>query len=157
MSVPRQHVKPLAAPAFPTVSSTWASGAELSERLVIPGGAASGHMLRQVLKSVGARCGGDPNAVEDLALAASEAFSNAIRHGRVSPECRIEVCIRADGETCRVVMEYPGDPFPVDAPALPDDASTTGRGRFLMAAMCDEVHYEFTEGLTRVHLTKRWR
>jgi anti-sigma regulatory factor (Ser/Thr protein kinase) len=155
MSVRQQLAAPLEAGV--RVKGKRKSGRKTLERLALPGVVSSGHPLRQSIKLLGGSFAAQPDAVDDLMLAVTEAFSNAIRHGTVTPERGIDVAIACSAEDCRVTLQYPGDPFPVLPPQLPDDSSTTGRGRYLMSVLCDRVEYEFEAGLTRVSLTKAWR
>jgi anti-sigma regulatory factor (Ser/Thr protein kinase) len=132
-------------------------GQALLERLSLPADQASGRDVRQALTTLYQRCGvpGDPG--DDFSLAVSEAFSNAVRHGACAEEDEIDVCLEMSAEGCRVTLSYAGEPFALDAPGLPHDTSTNGRGRYLMSVLADAVEYEFGQGRTRVVLSKRWK
>jgi anti-sigma regulatory factor (Ser/Thr protein kinase) len=127
-----------------------------TEFLVLPSKMQSLQMLRRVVIAACRRCGADEAACDDFALAVTEAFSNAVRHGSSQPGDRVEAWIRAGRGACSVILQYPGDPFVVDAPRLPGDFSTSGRGRYLMSMLSDQVDYAFQNGLTRVRLRKQW-
>jgi anti-sigma regulatory factor (Ser/Thr protein kinase) len=114
-------------------------------------------VLRQTLLRLCAEVQANEEAAGDFALAVSEAFSNAVRHGTRKADSRVEVCIHADPNSVRVRLDYPGEPFHLDEPALPDPASTGGRGRYLMSVLADEVSYHFAGGMTQMALVKRWR
>ncbi|MES4792590.1 MAG: hypothetical protein C4321_06010, partial [Chloroflexota bacterium] len=49
-------------------------------------------------------------AVDDLVLAAGEAFNNAVHHGRPEPEARIRARVLRTEPGVEVVLTYPGDP-----------------------------------------------
>jgi serine/threonine-protein kinase RsbW len=127
------------------------------ERLALPAEMASGAGLRRALRHLYDRFGLDNEAAEEFILAVSEAFSNAVRHGTARPDQFVETWIRVSAEGCRVTMQYPGEPFPVRPPQLPEHTSTNGRGRYLMSLLADRVEYEFADGMTRVKLSRRWK
>jgi anti-sigma regulatory factor (Ser/Thr protein kinase) len=95
-------------------------------------------------------------AVDDLVLAAGEAFNNAVHHGRPEPDARIHVRALSADQGVELVFDYPGDPFEVEAqPDAPSPLQDRGRGRFLMELLVDQVRYRFNDGRTEVVLVKR--
>ena len=128
----------------------------MEHRLSLDADLSAIRVLRQTLLRLVAETHANEEAAGDFALAVSEAFSNAVRHGVRHAPGTVEVCIHAERAGVRVTLDYPGDPFHLDEPALPDPASTGGRGRYLMSVLADEVSYHFTGGMTRMTLAKRW-
>ena len=111
--------------------------------------------MRQTFRELCAGFDVPPQAADDFELALCEAFSNAVLYGSPRHDSPVQILMRVTPRRCSVVLEYPGEPFTLSPPRLPDSASTGGRGRYLMATLTDEVKYEFRQGVTRVRLTKR--
>lgn len=95
--------------------------------------------------------------IHDLSLVASEALTNAIRHGKMPGlPVRLGYCLDLDGITI-TVTDYGGG-FDPDTVSLPDFEVSPegGYGIFIMKEIMDEVHYEqSTDGNTLI-LAKRW-
>ena len=127
------------------------------EQVALPVDPSSVRSLREMIFRVCGRVCADDRAVEDFALAVSEAATNAIRHGTAQSKDRLIACIRITPTSASVRLDYPGDPFLATPPRLPGDACTNGRGRYLMYHLTDGVRYAFEQGRTRVELRKRWR
>jgi anti-sigma regulatory factor (Ser/Thr protein kinase) len=127
------------------------------EHLLLPLREESVTLLRDTLLRLCGRYDLDVQAVGDFELAATEAFSNGVRHGSCPADGVIEARLLVGGETARLELQYPGAPFALHPPQLPDPLATSGRGRFLMAVLTDQVDYEFFDGLTRITLLKQWR
>jgi serine/threonine-protein kinase RsbW len=127
-----------------------------AERLALPAEDGSAHAFRRSLVGICERFDVDPVASGDLVLAASEAFSNALRHGTATEDDAIEAWVRMTPTFCQITLEYPGEPFSVRSPRLPSATATHGRGRYLMSMLVDDVEYEFAAGVTRVSLRKHW-
>lgn len=126
------------------------------EHVTLPVEVASVRSLREMILRVCGDVCGDHRAVEDFALAVSEAATNAIRHGTAKSHDSLTASIRATPKAGSVRLDYPGDPFPAEPPRLPGDECTNGRGRYLMYRLADRVEYAFEHGRTRVELRKRW-
>lgn len=114
-------------------------------------------VLRQAVIALCEQAQADEAAIGDFALAVSEAFSNAVRHGVGTRQARIEARVEVSGDGARVCLRYPGEPFALDEPYLPAPDATGGRGRFLMSVLTDQVQYHFERGMTQATLTKGWR
>jgi anti-sigma regulatory factor (Ser/Thr protein kinase) len=125
--------------------------------LALPSAASSAYLLRRELVELCARQAVDAEEAADFVLAVSEAFSNALKHGQLSPDDRIEVGLWVSGRAARVRLEYAGQPFEPGPATLPASSSTGGRGRFLMKELADRVEYRFDRGRTTVELRKEWR
>ena len=118
---------------------------------------AAARVLRLAVTALCAHAHADEMAIGDFALAVSEAFSNAVRHGVGTRQASIEARVEVSGEGARVCLSYPGEPFTLDEPRLPAPDATGGRGRFLMSVLTDRVHYHFERGMTQATLIKQWR
>ncbi|MCC2672042.1 MAG: hypothetical protein K0Q72_4514 [Armatimonadetes bacterium] len=129
----------------------------MEQRLSLDADLSAVRSLRQTLLRLCQEVRADDEAAGDFALAVSEAFANAVRHGVRNAAGQVEVALWVDGECARVTLRYPGEPFPLDKPTLPDPASTGGRGRYLMSVLADAVDYRFVDGITRMELVKHWR
>lgn len=87
--------------------------------------------------------------VNEFQLAAAEAITNAVKHGCAPPEetfFHARLYLRPEYVELRVVdpSDFPGWQ---GEPALPDDPfDESGRGRFLMAQMTDEILHEREHG-----------
>jgi serine/threonine-protein kinase RsbW len=95
--------------------------------------------------------------LEDLAVAVSEALSNAAIHGnQLNPESQVVVTVRVRPHV-RAVIEVKDDGPGFEAEHLHDPTdpnrllATGGRGVFLMRRLVDEV--EYVDGGSRVRLT----
>lgn len=118
---------------------------------------AAARVLRLAVLTLCERVQADDTAAGDFALAVSEAFSNAVRHGVGTRKACIEALVVVSDQEARVCLRYPGEPFPVDEPCLPAPDSTGGRGRYLMQILTDGVLYHFDRGMTQATLIKQWR
>lgn len=83
----------------------------------------------------------------DLAVAVSEALSNAAMHGnRLDPGAPVEVAVEVDPQT-RVVVDVKDSGRGFDSTRLSDPTAPerllapAGRGVYLMHALVDEVQY----------------
>jgi anti-sigma regulatory factor (Ser/Thr protein kinase) len=99
--------------------------------LELPAVPASAGLARGALKDVLQR-GADGQARETAALLVTELVTNAARH--VGGMLRLEVAV--EKETLRVEVRD-GSPFLPAGPALPEWASESGRGLFLIDALAD--------------------
>jgi len=129
----------------------------MEQRLHLDADLAAARVLRQAVIALCEQVQADEAAIGDFALAVSEAFSNAVRHGVGARQAFIEAQVEVNGEGARVCLRYPGEPFALDEPCLPAVDATGGRGRFLMSILTDQVHYHFERGITQATLTKQWR
>jgi len=100
-----------------------------------------------------------PADIADLALAAGEAFNNAVEHGHVEggtfhlrcdcDEQGVHVRVWDKGKG----FSYSGQLQVVD----PQHRGVRGLGIFLMRSLMDDVEYDVSSKGTHVSLTKRWR
>jgi serine/threonine-protein kinase RsbW len=122
----------------------------------LPRNATSVSVARQALDRIFALFGVRPDCRDELALAVSEACSNAVRHA--TGEHDYELCAEAEDNT--VVIEVrdggPGLPADLDTEAMAATDTTTGRGLALMRDTTDQVELRRrrTGGLS-VRMSKR--
>jgi len=99
----------------------------------------------------------DRLGLDEIELAVGEALSNAIRHGRQSPKCSIEIdCVASGGElTVRIINS--GDRFDPDSVPIPSPSNLQegGMGLHFMRMMMDKISYAFDETGTTLTLLKR--
>jgi anti-sigma regulatory factor (Ser/Thr protein kinase) len=95
-----------------------------------------------------------PSDTADLVLAVSEAFNNAVRHGTSEPQDVIELSLRINAREAEVELRYRGEPFAVGVPELPPPTSASGRGRYIMSMLLDQVDYVFEPPWTAVRMLK---
>jgi anti-sigma regulatory factor (Ser/Thr protein kinase) len=126
------------------------------ERLELATDSCGARVLREHLTERLAELRADEQAVVDFALAVSEAFSNAVNYGDAA-RGQVLAALHYGRSYCAVTLSYPGDPFPLAAPTLPEPDATRGRGRYLMQRLSDQVEYEFDAGMTHVKLVKTWK
>lgn len=124
-------------------------------QLELPASSQSTRELRSRLEALCESNAVAPAVQQELAVAVTEAFTNAVRHGSVCESDQIRVEVRVVRGTLKVRLVYPGQPFEPNAASLPDQDSVNGRGRFLMQRFCDDVSYSFDGGLTQVDLIRR--
>lgn len=97
--------------------------------------------------------------VDNIAIATTEAVSNAIIHGNKEDRSK-QVLLEVFPEEDRIVIivqdEGEGfNPETVEDPLHPDNLlRERGRGIFILKSLMDEVEYSFPEKGTRVTMTK---
>jgi serine/threonine-protein kinase RsbW len=108
---------------------------------------------RRFVDAAAARFGLDDGERYEFTFAVNEAVSNAIEHGRPSPEGKIHLHVsEQDGKLVFEVEDH--GTFAPGPPAL-DALAERGRGLAFMAATMDEVDVRRSEGGTVVRLCKR--
>jgi serine/threonine-protein kinase RsbW len=118
----------------------------------LPAVAASAQAARSIVHDAATEAGLEDARAEDLVLATSEAFANAIQHGRAwANEC-ILLTTEPCGGGLRVEVTDCGnfdsrlEPTPIDA--------TSGRGIPIIAAVVDRLEVQNGNGRTLVRLEK---
>jgi len=112
-------------------------------------------LARQGIAGFAAKCGFSDADVSDIRLAAGEALSNAVEHGRGTAARNIIVECTFEYDMLVVVIEDSGSSFAepsVRASVEPDDRGR-GFGIFLMRRLMDEV--TFARNGTIVRLVRR--
>jgi serine/threonine-protein kinase RsbW len=114
----------------------------------LPAVPASARVARSIVRDAATEAGLDGNRTWDLMLATSEAFANAIQHGRAwANECILlttEPCaggLRVEVTDCGNFTS-PDEPTPIDA--------TSGRGIPIIAAVVDRLEVKNGNGRTLV-------
>lgn len=97
---------------------------------------------------------------DSLAIAVTEAVSNAIVHGNKEDEAkRVEVVFEVGRGRVRVSVKDQGpgfDPEKVNNPLDPENLlKESGRGIFILSALMDEVSFDFSKGGTLLTMVKR--
>jgi anti-sigma regulatory factor (Ser/Thr protein kinase) len=108
---------------------------------------------RRFVDAAAARFGLEDRERYELTLAVNEAMSNAIEHGRPSPDGKIRLHVAAEDGALVVEVEDHGT-FTPDPPAI-DPLHERGRGLAFMAATMDEVDVRRGSTGTVVRLCKR--
>lgn len=97
----------------------------------------------------------DAGAIEDIALAVTEACANVVLHAHALDDYEVRVDI--DGDRCRITISDAGTGFdPAVSGNDPGTVLENGRGLFLMRSLVDDLH--FTPGAAggmSVQLDKR--
>jgi serine/threonine-protein kinase RsbW len=121
----------------------------------LPAVPASARVARGIVRDAAAEVGLSDNRVWDLTLATSEAFANAIQHGRAwANECILlstEPCpggLRVEVTDCGAFNRSLG-PTPMDA--------TSGRGIPIIAAVVDHLEVQNGNGRTLVRFERHAR
>jgi serine/threonine-protein kinase RsbW len=91
----------------------------------------------------------------DLAVALSEACTNAVSHASSGPSYRVEICV--DETRCTMEVRDRGPGFDPGLVRTSDLDSDGGRGLFLMRALVDQVRIEvlWPHGM-KVVMVKSW-
>lgn len=95
----------------------------------------------------------------DVDLCVSEAFTNAVKYGRFSPdEVEVFLCFQLfdDRMTIKVGDEGPGFSLEDVPPPNLNIASERGYGLFLIREKMDEVRYRCSSGRNFLEMTKRY-
>jgi serine/threonine-protein kinase RsbW len=128
-------------------------GPSSASKLEFPAQADHLQEARRFVDEIAAAFGFDEDARYDLKLAATEAVSNAIRHGARSPRDTVRLCaIEGDGVLTFTVADHGsflpnrenGDPLPEQ-----------GRGLAFIAHLMDQVCIRTGEHGTVVRFSKR--
>lgn len=106
--------------------------------------------LRQLVSWAARRVGLDTTREHDLALAVTEAASNAIKHGGGTGQLEL---IQDDNRALIAQISDHGPGMPASPPtAPPPPDQTNGRGLYLIEQSCDRVDYRTSPSGTTVHL-----
>ena len=108
---------------------------------------------RRFVDAAAARFGLGGRERYELTLAVNEAVSNAIEHGRPSPDGKIHLHVAAERGALVFEVEDHGT-FAPDPPTI-DKLQERGRGLAFMAATMDEVDVRRGSNGTVVRLCKR--
>jgi serine/threonine-protein kinase RsbW len=112
-------------------------------------------MIRHIAAFALDELGVDTDAVDDVALALTEAAANVIKHSGTGD--RYEVHLDLENNLCEIRVVDTGHGFDSNSlgMAMAGPSAEQGRGMALMAALVDSVHFESRpEAGTIVHLVK---
>ena len=125
---------------------------DLSREAWLPADPASGAAARSIVSDAAADAGLDGERTWDLMVATSEAFANAVQHGKPWPnQCihlRTELCeygVRVEVTDCGT-FDSQLEPAALDA--------TSGRGIQIIAAIVDRLEVQNGNGRTLVRIEK---
>lgn len=130
------------------------------ERMSIPSDPARFRQVRLWIQSLAERAGHAPGDIHDLAIALTEALSNAHRHaygGRV--DGRIDVDAEVDAEALRVSVRDYGRSFDPESVRMPELTTPLegGYGVYLIRQLMDQVAFSNVDAGTEVVMWKRRR
>jgi serine/threonine-protein kinase RsbW len=131
-----------------------------SASLLLPRERHTVRAARSLLESSLTDAGVIDDDVADLAVAVSEACSNAVRHAEGTSCYRVEIDVVDDD--CTVVVADEGTGFEREGNTMPPPSAAGGRGLALIDALVDSVEIEARPGrgsrITMVkHLSSRRR
>jgi anti-sigma regulatory factor (Ser/Thr protein kinase) len=111
-------------------------------------------LARKSIAGFASVCGFTESEVADIRLAAGEALSNAVEHGRGRRSSGFSVACSYDNEALTVEVRDSGAGFPApgDTAAVPDERGR-GFGIFLMRRLMDDV--TFARNGTAVRMVRR--
>lgn len=121
--------------------------------------------LNEELEDVGRMLGWAPRSVLDLSLACEELVVNIVSYGYpVGSEGIIVVELKASQDEVEITLGDHGKPFDPLRTADPlellemdvEDRPIGGLGIFFVKRLMDEVEYEYSDGMNRLRLWKKW-
>ncbi len=100
--------------------------------------------------------------IDNLAIAVTEAVGNAIVHGnKKDPDKTVTVVFKLDPDQVEVAVSDQGggfDPHLIDDPLDPANLlKENGRGIFILKALMDDVHFEFSPKGTTIRMVMKVR
>jgi anti-sigma regulatory factor (Ser/Thr protein kinase) len=113
---------------------------------------------RRAIAGFAAQCGFLEDEVSDIRLAAGEALSNAVEHGRETPARQIMVRCVFRHDQLTIEIQDNGSAFtePSDRPSVEPDDRGRGFGIFLMRRLMDEVAFARNGRLVRLVRRRAW-
>lgn len=136
----------------PMADQTWSNGAALIE-LVLPASALSVGMARDVLRATAERVGFGAGDCGELAVAVSEAITNAVVHAGAGA-----VTVRYEVAADEIIAEVEDDGVGFDTAVIERryrPGEQTGRGMRLMRSLVDALECTSGPGGTIVRMVKR--
>ena len=123
--------------------------------LCLPRDASTLPVVRHIAGCALKELGVDPEPIEDVALALTEASANVVKHSGAGDQYEVQLIIENDVCQIRVVDTGHGFDSASLAVAMAAPSEERGRGLALMAALVDSVRFESRpEAGTIVHLVK---
>jgi serine/threonine-protein kinase RsbW len=130
---------------------------EVNFGLRLPREVATVPIVRRLCQTTMTRLQVEPDCVDDVALAVTEACANVIDHASGAGD-EYEVRVQIDGDVVEIRVIDAGRGFDADrlGRAMPGETADRGRGIQLMRALVDRISFESKpEEGTVVHFEKR--
>lgn len=109
-------------------------------------------LARNAIASFASMCGFSESDVADIRLAAGEALSNAVEHGRSARSSGFSVVCRFEDDRITIEIRDNGGGFSLDRrEATPLEERTRGFGMGLMRTLMDGVHYDHNGTCVRLY------
>ena len=127
----------------------------ISLMLCLPRDSSTLPVVRHIAAFALDELGVDPEAIQDVALALTEAAANVVKHSGAGDQ--YEVHLGLEDKLCEIRVVDTGHGFDSTSlgVAMAGPSDEQGRGMALMAALVDSVHFESKpEAGTIVHLVK---
>ena len=128
-------------------------------RLSLPPDSSAPAQLRRHIREAAVYTGFAEDALGSMLIGATEACSNAVRHGSYTETDSIEASIQAKSNEMIIRLLYKTTPFVLTNPGIPNlsEYIHVGHGHYLMRESLDEIHYYFRKGSVLARLVKRTR
>ncbi len=115
--------------------------------------------VERITNEIAREVGFSESNVDDLSIAVTELFNNAVHHGNkndVNKEVSMGFCCRDDVLLITVADEGSGfRPEKIDDPLAPENLlSDSGRGIYLVRMLMDRIHFHFTENGSKIVIEK---
>jgi serine/threonine-protein kinase RsbW len=109
-------------------------------------------LARQSVARFASTCGFSDDDVADIRLAAGEALSNAVEHGKNAHSTGFAVECSFDGIELAILIQDTGQGFPApsDRSSVEPDQRGRGFGIFLMRRLMDDVSFARNGSLVRL-------
>jgi anti-sigma regulatory factor (Ser/Thr protein kinase) len=133
-------------------TSAPAEGPEMKRETWLPATPAGARAARSLVREAAAEAGLDGESVWDLMLAATEAVTNAIKHGKPWPnDCILFVTAPCPRGVCVQVCDLGTFDSALEPAAV---EATSGRGMQIIAALVDRLELRSRHGRTLVRFEK---
>ena len=127
----------------------------ISLMLCLPRDSATLPVVRHIAIAALTELGVEAEAVQDVALALTEASANVVKHSGVDDQYEVHLILENDQCQIRVIDTGHGFDSASLGVVMAGPSEERGRGMALMAALVDSVHFESRpETGTIVHLVK---
>ncbi|MCL5019157.1 MAG: ATP-binding protein [Patescibacteria group bacterium] len=128
-------------------------------QLLLPSSPDSVPTARAAIISIARRCGFDDDSVFDIAVALSEACTNAIKHGSPNGE-KNEITVRCSTSEGKMIIDIrdQGNGFSIESTLLPDPCNLeeNHRGIFIIQNVMDKVAYKKNKKGGVLHMDKNF-
>ena len=116
--------------------------------------------VESITSSIAREAGFNESSSDDLSIAITELFNNAIHHGnRNDPNKKIFLKYEFDGRRLKITVEDEGNGFnpkTIKNPLAPENLlSDSGRGIYLVKMLMDGLDFKFDKNRSRVIIIKK--